>query len=87
MVPLGMFFDPEFRGFSDASITQARFKGEETLDEVSYRVLEFTGIKPYEFTLKCYAAHGRTRHPHDAQAQAGSQDAHVRHGLIKCQGK
>ncbi len=56
MVPVGMFFDPEFRAFPSASSTQVRFTGKETLDEVSYRVVEFTGDKPCEFTLKCYAA-------------------------------
>jgi outer membrane lipoprotein-sorting protein/peroxiredoxin len=56
MVPVGMFFDPEFCGFPGATIKSSRFAGQETVEGETYRVVELSGEQPYEFTLKCYAA-------------------------------
>ncbi|GIX04279.1 MAG: hypothetical protein KatS3mg114_0148 [Planctomycetaceae bacterium] len=56
MVPVGMFFDPDFRGFLEPSIKATRFIGSETINVTTYRVVEITGDKPYEFTLKCFVA-------------------------------
>jgi outer membrane lipoprotein-sorting protein/peroxiredoxin len=56
MVPIGMFFDPDFRGFPGATIKSTRFVGEESVDGETYRVVEISGEQPSEFTLKCYAA-------------------------------
>lgn len=54
IIPIGMFFDPDFRGFIDPSIKDARFAGKEKLDGETYQVVEVSGDKPYDFTLRCY---------------------------------
>jgi outer membrane lipoprotein-sorting protein/peroxiredoxin len=56
MVPIGMFFDPDFRGFPGATIKSTRFLGQEVVDGETYRVVEVSGEQPSQFTLKCYAA-------------------------------
>jgi outer membrane lipoprotein-sorting protein/peroxiredoxin len=54
IVPVGMFFDPEFRGFIEPSIQGTRYVGKETIEGQTYRVVEIQGDKPYHFTLTCY---------------------------------
>jgi hypothetical protein len=56
MIPVGMFFDPDFRGFLDPSISATRVVGKETAGGETYQVVEVSGDKPYDFTLKCFVA-------------------------------
>lgn len=54
IIPVGMFFDPGFRGFIDPSIKETLLAGEETVEGETYQVVEVRGDKPYDFTLRCY---------------------------------
>ncbi|MCS7080673.1 MAG: redoxin domain-containing protein [Chloracidobacterium sp.] len=53
-IPVGTFFDPDFRGFINPSIKETRLAGKEKVDGETYQVVEVIGDEPYDFTLKCY---------------------------------
>lgn len=73
MIPVGMFFDPDFRGFLEPSIQATRLAGQETIDGATYRVVEVQGDKPYEFTLKCYVAENNLVPRTELQLKLGDQ--------------
>lgn len=53
-IPVNMFFDSNSIGFGKLSDAKPQYVGEETVAGIPYRVVQVTGEKPFNYTMKLY---------------------------------